>query len=148
MLSSNSQPFSYESSALTARPRLLALNFSTILYTRSSQPFGTCVPPNQNCTPLRTPKSDLYPLRVPPNKKLYPNKLHLGGLFLCCVPLWAPHVPLGVCVPQGCFTLMKKIQTINNKNNMFLELNQIDLALINLSLPFLLKRLGSISLLY
>jgi hypothetical protein len=43
-----------------------------LVYIKGSQPFGTCVPPNLNFTPLHTPKSTLYPLRVPPNKKLYP----------------------------------------------------------------------------
>ncbi len=76
-------------------------------YTRGSQPFGTRVPPNQNCTPLRTPKSDLYPLCVPPTTKFYPNKLHLSRVFyfaypcgLLTYPLWPLHVPLGVRVPH------------------------------------------------
>ncbi len=30
-----------------------------------SQPFGTCVPPNQSCNPSRTPKSNLYPFAYP-----------------------------------------------------------------------------------
>jgi hypothetical protein len=32
-----------------------------------------------------TPKSDLYPFRVPPNQKFYPNKLLLS-FFLICIP--------------------------------------------------------------
>jgi hypothetical protein len=57
----------------------------------------------------RTPKSKLYPsayphpLRVPPNKKFYPNKLHLGKFFEFCVPLWALRVPpvASSCTPRG-----------------------------------------------
>ncbi len=51
-------------------------------YIRGSQPFGTCVPPNQSCNPLRTPKSNLYlfayptsrlyPFAYPPTLRLYP----------------------------------------------------------------------------
>ncbi len=83
-------------------------------YIRGSQPFGTCVPPNQNFTPLRTPKSELYPLCVPPNQKFYTNELLLSVFFNFAYPceillsdflnfaypLWASRVPLGVCVPQ------------------------------------------------
>ncbi len=47
-----------------------------------SQPYGTCIPPNQNNTPLHTPKSKLYPLYVPPNQKFYPNKLFWVVVFL------------------------------------------------------------------
>ncbi len=61
-------------------------NKIVILYCRGSQPFGTCVPPNQNCTPLRTPKSELYALHVPPNRKFYPKGLLFSVLFLFCVP--------------------------------------------------------------
>ncbi len=76
--------------------------------------------PNQNCTPLCTPKSDLYPLPVPPTKKFYPNKLHLRGFFnfaypcgLLMYPLWPLHIPLGVCVLQvenRCSNLPNKYQ--------------------------------------
>ena len=31
------------------------------VYIRGSQPFGTHVPPDQDCTPLRTPKSKILP---------------------------------------------------------------------------------------
>ncbi len=49
---------------------------------RGSQPYGSCVPPNQNCTSLHTLKSKLYTLRITPNKKFYPNKLLLSVFFL------------------------------------------------------------------
>ncbi len=78
------------------------------------------VPPNQNCTPMRTTKSKLYPnayhqikitpLCVPPNKtcipsaypsteKFYPKKLHLSVFFLFCVPPAASS-----STPCGLFT--------------------------------------------
>jgi hypothetical protein len=57
-------------------------------WSRGSQPFGTCVPPNQNCAPLHTPKSDLYRLRVPPNKNS--TQISFISVFLtlripCCL---------------------------------------------------------------
>ena len=62
--------------------------------------FGTRVPPNLNCTPLRTPKSELYALCVPPNEKLYQKWLLLSYFFNFAYPLCPFHVPLGVLVPQ------------------------------------------------
>jgi hypothetical protein len=86
------------------------LSFKQIfLYIRGSQPFGTCVPPNKNFTPLRTPKSELFPICVPQNKKFYLNELLLGSFLmlrtlcehlLSVYPLRASNVPLGVHVPQ------------------------------------------------
>ena len=35
---------------------LLVKNLENILYSRASLPVDTCVPPNQNCTLLCTPK--------------------------------------------------------------------------------------------
>ena len=69
----------------------LEQGFSTFWYLRT---------PNQDCTPLRTPKSKFYPPRVPPNQKFYPNKLVFSGFKNLAYPLWASHVPLGVRVPQ------------------------------------------------
>ncbi len=40
------------------------------IYIRDSQPFGTCVPQNQNCTPLCSPKSELYPSCKPHIKRV------------------------------------------------------------------------------
>ena len=57
---------------------VLDQGFSTFWY------LGT---PNQDCTPLRTPKSKLYPLCVPPNQKFYPNKLVLSGILNLAYPL-------------------------------------------------------------
>jgi hypothetical protein len=59
---------------------------------RGSQPFGTCLHPNQNCTPLRTPKSDLFTFCVPPTKKLNPNKLHLS-FFILLTPVGSSGTP-------------------------------------------------------
>jgi hypothetical protein len=69
-------------------------------YSRGSQPFGTHVPPNQDCPPLHTPKSELYFFGVPQYQKFYPNKLVLSGFFNLVYPLRFSHVPLGVRVPQ------------------------------------------------
>ncbi len=46
---------------------------------RGSQPYGSCIPPNQNCISLSTPRSDFYTLCVPPNHKFYTNKLLLSS---------------------------------------------------------------------
>ncbi len=60
--------------------------FNPMQQIRGSQPFGTRVPPNQNCTPLRTPKSELYALRVPPNQKFFPNGLLLRVFLISRTP--------------------------------------------------------------
>jgi hypothetical protein len=52
---------------------------------RGSKPLCTRVPPNQNCTPLSTPKSELYALHVPPNQKLYQKGFFLA-IFLTRTP--------------------------------------------------------------
>ncbi len=70
-----------------------------MIYFRGSQPFGTRVPPNQNFTPLRTPKSEMYALCVPSNQKFYPKGLLLSVFLNFAYPLTPPHVPLGVRVP-------------------------------------------------
>jgi hypothetical protein len=44
----------------------ISLIFRGMLLASGNQPFGTWVPPNQNCTPFRTPK--LYN-----QAKMYPN---------------------------------------------------------------------------
>jgi hypothetical protein len=47
---------------------LVLSNFDPIHFfskNKGFQPFGTSVPPNQNFTPLLTPKSELYPLWIP-----------------------------------------------------------------------------------
>jgi hypothetical protein len=49
-----------------------------MFYVRGSQTFGIHVPPNQNLTPLRTPKSEMYLAQLPPIKKFYPGITHVG----------------------------------------------------------------------
>jgi hypothetical protein len=58
----------------------------SIKYRGGSQPFGTRVPPNQNCNPLCTPKSEFSPLHVPTYQKVYPNELLLSGFKLLHSP--------------------------------------------------------------
>ncbi len=48
-----------------SRPPKLSMH---TLYFRDSQPFCTHVPPNKDCNPLPTPKSELYPFCVLPNQ--------------------------------------------------------------------------------
>jgi hypothetical protein len=82
----------------------------------------------------RTPKSKLHPsayphpLCVPPNKKFYTNKLHLGGFFkfvypcgLLAYPLWPLYVPLGVRVPQVENRWPRVIQGISDEINTFAD---------------------------
>ena len=76
------------------------LNEMPIVYIRGFQHFGTHLHPNQNCTALRTPISELYPLGVAPNKKCYSNKLVFWGIFKIWCTLWASRVALGVRIPQ------------------------------------------------
>ncbi len=78
----------------------------TFCLEQGSQSFSIHVPPNQNCTPLHTPKWELYPLCVPPNQKVYPYKsktidFYSFELFLhvCVPPVNYLRTP-GVRIPQ------------------------------------------------
>jgi len=75
------------------------------LQIRGSQPFGTCVPPNKYYTPLRTPKSGLFPICVPPNQKFYQNELFLNSsLMLCTLCEHFLSVFFLFCVPPELLT--------------------------------------------
>jgi hypothetical protein len=64
-------------------------NWCFLVYTRGSQPFGTCIPPNQNCTPLSTP----IPFAYPQIKNSTQISFIWVRFFEFCVPLWALRVP-------------------------------------------------------
>ena len=71
-----------------------------IVYIRGFQHFGTHLHPNQNCTALRTPISELYPLGIAPNKKCYSNKLVFWGIFkIWCTPVSFSRSPRGTHTP-------------------------------------------------
>ena len=61
-----------------------------------------------NLLVLAYPQIKIVPLCIPPNKKFYTNKLHLGGFFLNFVypcglhtyhPVASSHTPRGTCTP-------------------------------------------------
>ena len=81
-----------------------------------------------NLLVLAYPQIKIVPLCVPPNKKFYTNKLHLGGFFkfvypcgLLAYPLWPLYVPLGVRVPQVENRWPRVIQGISNEINTFAD---------------------------
>ncbi len=75
-------------------------NWGLICQIKGSQPFGSCISPNQNCSLLRTPKSDLDTLCVPPDQKLYPNKLLLRVFLILRTPCELIMYPKGYAYPR------------------------------------------------
>ncbi len=76
--------------------------FSTFWCSRTHKSglYPSSYPQIRIASPLRTPKSELYALRVTLNIKFYPKGLLLSGFLNYACPLRLSHVPLGERVPQ------------------------------------------------